>query len=124
MTRNKFFLTHMTAVGMAAFLAQPLAAMTCAEFSELDEDAQMQAAVDMDKHARDAVREDTPLAEGSEGADDTVVVETDDASDSAAPRDETRAEDRGAEMIEVIRRGCDADPEAMVDDLVKDMAHE
>ena len=110
MTRSKFLLTNMTALGAIALLAQPLSAMTCAEFDAMDEDGQMQAVNEM-AEAGDAVREGEPLEEGAEGTDDAAEVEVDEATDSDTPRDEARAEDRGGEMITVIKQECanDAD---------------
>ncbi|WP_299844693.1 hypothetical protein [uncultured Roseovarius sp.] len=104
MNFSKIVLSQLTAIGTVALLAQPAAAMTCADFQALDEEGQMQAVNDMANEAGAAVREDTPLEEDA-SSDGTVQVETDEVTNVDAPRG-----DEFTETVTVIREECENDP--------------
>lgn len=109
------------ALGVLAFLAQPALAMTCAEYSQLDEAAQQEAFET--RGGRENLRE---AATGSDEGEKTTDANTDgelgDPDDDIGGRAAARAAATGSdeEIMVVLKEECEANPDMQFDDIFED----
>ena len=120
MTSKSFFLKSVSVLGLAGVLSQPALAMTCVEFSELDEETQMQMLEEMDAEmgGREAARDEGRGADEGVDTDASFEVSTEDKADAEGGQEAQHEAGRGAELIATVKQGCEENPESDVESLI------
>ncbi|MFN3210507.1 MAG: hypothetical protein ACE369_16190 [Roseovarius sp.] len=118
MTFSKTLIKSTSVLGLFALLSQPALAMTCAEYSEMDEAGQMEAFETMG--GRENLREEAVGAD--EGADtdaSSASNELGDPDDDIGGRAAARAAATGSdeELMVVLMEECEGNPEMDMADM-------
>ncbi len=118
MTRNSIFLKTTSILGLVVAMAQPAMAMTCAEYNDMDEAAQMDAVTSMG--GREKLREHARGAdEGEQTQTTSATKEIGDPGDDNGGRAAARAAATGSdeELMVVFKEECENNPDMMFDDM-------
>lgn len=121
MTLSNTFLKTTSVLGLFIALSQPAYAVTCAEFSEMDDAGQMEAFETMG--GRENIRDEAVGAD--EGADTDASSATDelgDPDDDIGGRAAARAAATGSdeELMVVLKEECENNPEMDMADMFRD----